>query len=268
MTNEEIKTLIDDPNTLCLTDEQLMENPPANIHLKLEEVIEVDWKVRAEKLQAENSHLRAALELIVEGRDAGRSDGLPESCPIHDNYAMFAIARCALGTMGEIDWKAHAEAAERQVAAQATILAQILANRLEHDGRVCEFRADGTCDCSQCLAHLALRNTAATAEAYEKRIRADERRKVLEEAIACAFGCKDYGGGYRGDPEKLDIYHHGIETVARTLKSRRDNPTDTQSRAVLGIGREELAALDAERKGEADQLVGVMLAAAREWRER
>jgi len=43
------------------------------------------------------AELIAALEMIAEGRDVGRHDGLPEDGPAHDVDTMFAVARRALG---------------------------------------------------------------------------------------------------------------------------------------------------------------------------
>jgi hypothetical protein len=45
--------------------------------------------------------LREALELIAESNDAGRHDGKPEPCPVHDADTMFAVARRALDAYRE-----------------------------------------------------------------------------------------------------------------------------------------------------------------------
>jgi len=59
----------------------------------------------------------------------------------------------------------------------------------------------------------------------------------MDDAIAIASGCLDYGGGYRGTPE-LKIYHHGIQTVINALKAAKKNGTsDTQVNALARMGR-------------------------------
>lgn len=70
---------------------------------------------------------------------------------------------------------------------------------------------------------------------YERGIRDTDQTPRL---LAVAKGCLDYGGGYRGGPE-LDIFHHGIETVIRSLEAaaKRD-PNDTQVNALERIGRQ------------------------------
>jgi hypothetical protein len=45
--------------------------------------------------------LEAALEQISEAHDAGRHDGKPEPCPVHDADTMFAIAIAALNPQPE-----------------------------------------------------------------------------------------------------------------------------------------------------------------------
>jgi hypothetical protein len=82
----------------------------------------------------------------------------------------------------------------------------------------------------------------AVIEASEKSYRAGVR-EALDKAIQVARGCRDYGGGYRTEKD-LDIYHHGMNTVERSLTALRDKPEDTQIQAVLRMG----AALDAEEK--------------------
>lgn len=63
------------------------------------------------------------------------------------------------------------------------------------------------------------------------------RAETLKEAKYIAVGCKDYGGGYRSEPRDLEIFHHGMDTVARVIQAQIDDPNDTQSLAVLAIGR-------------------------------
>jgi hypothetical protein len=67
----------------------------------------------------------------------------------------------------------------------------------------------------------------------------------LDRAIAIAWGCLDYGGGYRGDEGKLDAFHHGISTVIRALEAARDNP-DTQVWALERIGSAAIRAAEGE----------------------
>jgi len=47
-----------------------------------------------------------------------------------------------------------------------------------------------------------------------------------------ARGCRDYGGGYRGDDKAMEIYQHGISTVIRALEAHLNNPADTQTLAL------------------------------------
>lgn len=69
---------------------------------------------------------------------------------------------------------------------------------------------------------------------------AEARREERARCLAIARGCTDYLGGYvhPGDEDKLDAFHHGIETVCNALRAR---PDDYQTRAVEGIGRRALA---------------------------
>ena len=43
---------------------------------------------------------------------------------------------------------------------------------------------------------------------------------TLDDAIAIAKGCKDYGGGHWTDG-KIDAYHHGIQTVVQALQGAK-----------------------------------------------
>jgi hypothetical protein len=86
--------------------------------------------------------------------------------------------------MSDIDWKARAEAAEAQVAALAVVRDALsdLYRKIEESDKWYE---DGglaiDLESDEGVAALkALNGTAEAAEAYEQRIRADERRKVLE----------------------------------------------------------------------------------------
>jgi len=56
---------------------------------------------RMERAEARAEWLEAALQFIAEEHDAGRHDGLPESCPAHDEYVMWEAAREALAPQPE-----------------------------------------------------------------------------------------------------------------------------------------------------------------------
>ena len=60
---------------------------------------------------------------------------------------------------------------------------------------------------------------------------------TLDDAIVLARGCFDYGGGYRGQPELFEAYHHGIQTVINVLVSaKKRGVSDTQVNAVFAMG--------------------------------
>lgn len=60
-----------------------------------------------------------------------------------------------------------------------------------------------------------------------------------ERMLNIAKGCLDYGGGHRADDGKLEIFHHGIQTVINSLEAALAGPTDqnTQVAALERIGR-------------------------------
>jgi hypothetical protein len=62
---------------------------------------------------------------------------------------------------------------------------------------------------------------------------------VFEDALRIALGCKDYGGGYRGNAEEYEIYQHGIQTVVNALRSAHiKGLKDSQVSALHQIGYE------------------------------
>lgn len=67
-------------------------NPTDEITMSRDEFVEI--ATRLAKLERAES----ALEEIAESRDAGRHDGLPEPYPVHEQYAMWSIAREALAS--------------------------------------------------------------------------------------------------------------------------------------------------------------------------
>lgn len=84
----------------------------------------------------------------------------------------------------------------------------------------------------------------------------------FDDAIAIAKGCFDYGGGYRSDEGKLEIFHHGIQTVVNALTAaRKSGLADSQVAVLHCIGlsqsqdpvAEHNARLDAYDKGRADE---------------
>jgi len=52
-----------------------------------------------ESLSHDREVMREALDLIAEGHDVGRHDGLAEEGPAHDADTMFAVARAALASL-------------------------------------------------------------------------------------------------------------------------------------------------------------------------
>ena len=59
----------------------------------------------------------------------------------------------------------------------------------------------------------------------------------LADAVAIARGCFDYGGGYRSDDAKLEIYRHGIQTVVAALEAaERNGLNDLQVKTLHSIG--------------------------------
>lgn len=62
----------------------------------------------------------------------------------------------------------------------------------------------------------------------------------LDDAIAIAKGCLDYGGGYRRDEGLLEAFHDGIQTVVNALtaakKSAETGANDTQVNALRRMG--------------------------------
>jgi hypothetical protein len=57
------------------------------------------------------------------------------------------------------------------------------------------------------------------------------------DVLAICHGCKDYGGGYRGNKEHYEIYQHGIQTVINAMNSAmKCDPSNTQSNATMNIG--------------------------------
>jgi hypothetical protein len=61
----------------------------------------------------------------------------------------------------------------------------------------------------------------------------------VQRLLNIARGCKDYGGGYRHDKEKFEIYHHGVQTVINALESavKKDDP---QLRVLENVGKESV----------------------------
>ena len=58
------------------------------------------------------------------------------------------------------------------------------------------------------------------------------------DAVRIARGCLDYGGGYRGDNGKMEIFHHGIQTVINSLEAaQKRGLQDTQVAALHAMGK-------------------------------
>ena len=58
------------------------------------------------------------------------------------------------------------------------------------------------------------------------------------DAVRIARGCLDYGGGYRGDTGKMEIFHHGIQTVINSLEAaQKRGLQDTQVAALHAMGK-------------------------------
>ena len=59
-----------------------------------------------------------------------------------------------------------------------------------------------------------------------------------DDVLAVIKGCWDYGGGYRGNAEHLEIYRHGMQTVLNAMnQALKSDPSDAQSNVVLALGR-------------------------------
>lgn len=59
-----------------------------------------------------------------------------------------------------------------------------------------------------------------------------------DDVLAVIKGCWDYGGGYRGNDEHMEIYRHGMQTILNSMNAAlKSDPSDTQSNAVLWMGR-------------------------------
>ena len=78
--------------------------------------------------------------------------------------------------------------------------------------------------------------TVEALEAERDRLRAAlvEAESEIERLHAVARGCHDFNGGHLDEPEH-SIYHDGIDTVIRALRS---DATSLQTRVLVGIGRE------------------------------
>lgn len=83
----------------------------------------------------------------------------------------------------------------------------------------------------------------------ENRERLNDFKQVEAETwdfvMFVARGCFDYGGGYRADEGKLEIFHHGIQTVINALEAARTKGLkDTQVAALYQAGRDETVRAD------------------------
>jgi len=68
-----------------------------------------------------------------------------------------------------------------------------------------------------------------------------ETMMTFHDALRIARGCLDYGGGYRSDQGKLDVFHHGIRTVINALEAAGSRGfEDTQVAALHRMGRVRL----------------------------
>lgn len=64
---------------------------------------------------------------------------------------------------------------------------------------------------------------------------------TFEDALRIARGCTDYGGGHRGNTERYEIYHHGIQTVINALTAAsKTGLDDTQTKALHSMGTNAL----------------------------
>lgn len=77
---------------------------------------------------------------------------------------------------------------------------------------------------------------AAEARAEKAEAALASAKRDGERLLNVARGCFDYGGGYRSDAGKLEIFHHGIQTVVNALEGAMRDPSDTQARALERIG--------------------------------
>ena len=70
---------------------------------------------------------------------------------------------------------------------------------------------------------------------------------TFEDALRIARGCTYYGGGHRGNTERYEIYHHGIQTVINALTAAsKTGLDDTQTKALHSMGANATNSADAE----------------------
>lgn len=72
--------------------------------------------------------------------------------------------------------------------------------------------------------------------------------------LRIAKGCRTYGGGYRSDPKLFWVYQAGIQTVIEALERAIEDPNDTQTRSLEGIGSEENDPLGRAETSVADRI--------------
>lgn len=92
-----------------------------------------------------------------------------------------------------------------------------------------------------CIANGFDRHSFANKDRYEKLLGPQmvaqwivdlQRQLSLNDAIAIAKGCYDYGGGHRSDGT-LEVFHHGIQTVVNALEAAKDRGLSDSQVAVL-----------------------------------
>lgn len=63
---------------------------------------------------------------------------------------------------------------------------------------------------------------------------------TYEDALRIAKGCFDYSGGHGSDRNRLDIFHHGIQTVINALEgAQKSGLSDLQSQVLHHLGKQE-----------------------------
>lgn len=72
-----------------------------------------------------------------------------------------------------------------------------------------------------------------------RQLRDEAGREAREDCRRIARGCRDYGGGYRGGHE-LEIYHHGMDTVERSIEASLAPAESLQLHMLRSFGAFEI----------------------------
>jgi hypothetical protein len=151
----------------------------------------------------------------------------------------------------------HFAGLEAEAAAMRSVLQGVL-DTLQTELNPCNYNDDDVCRLNAEATEVVLSVRKALAEstagaALLERLQEAERQagkfeQRVERLLNVARGCLDYGGGYRGRPVMLEVFHHGIQTVIDALEAAEKNdPNDTQVNALERIGCAEVVKPAPER---------------------